>query len=109
MTAIYFGRRVAVAPPWPSPLQHRVRSFHASTRHALRVLFFGTDDVSLHTLRRLHESSIRGGRHPGLISALDVVCPGDRPAGRGRKVAPVPVKQFAVAHRLRTHEVPFGL
>ena len=69
----------------------------------------GTDDVSLATLRALHESAAGGGPHPHLVSPqLHVVCPGDRPAGRGQHSTPVPVKEFAQAHALRRLEVPFG-
>jgi methionyl-tRNA formyltransferase len=77
--------------------------------YSLRVAFFGTDDVSLKTLERLTESLEKRGNYGGIVSALDVVCPGDRPAGRGQKLMPVPVRRFADSKGLRCHTVPYGL
>ena len=89
---------------------HRTRRcLHASTVVHLRVLFFGTDDVSLHTLRAIDESRLRCGEHAGLVTHVDVVCPGDRPSGRGQRTQPVPVKAYALEQGIATYDVPFGL
>lgn len=75
----------------------------------LHTCFFGTDDVSLHSLRALHASLSGAGPHAGLITGLDVVCPSPRPAGRGRQLLDVPVGAYARAAGLRTLHVPYGL
>jgi methionyl-tRNA formyltransferase len=82
-------------------------------RRDYSILFFGTDEFSLPTLQRLHEAHRSGERAPSsaspLVDALEVVCPADRPAGRGHVTTRMPVKEFAAAHGLRTHEVPYGV
>ena len=92
-----------------SPATLTRRCLHASTVVHLRVLFFGTDDVSLHTLRAIDESRLRCGEHAGLVTHVDVVCPGDRPSGRGQRTQPVPVKAYALEQGIATYDVPFGL
>lgn len=72
----------------------------------LHVLFFGTDHVSLATLRALHAAGAPG-QHPSLVSSITVVCPGARPAGRGQRLQRVPVHDFALQHGLDTIEVPY--
>lgn len=94
-------RRAPLAPPCPAAPSQPAR--------LLRTAFFGTDDVSLASLRKLHESLTGGGPHAGLITSLDVVCPGPRPSGRGQRVADVPVGAFAREAGLRAVHVPFGL
>jgi hypothetical protein len=77
----------------------------------LRVLFFGTDEVSLPSLVKLHAAAKAGtldarGR---TISAdgLLVVCPADVRAGRKRTLQPVPVKQYCLDHGIAfTHPPP---
>jgi methionyl-tRNA formyltransferase len=90
-------------------LSLRRRGLRTSAASRVSVLFFGTDDVSVLTLQRLDESMRGGGRLPGLVTQLDVVCPGSRPAGRGQHTTRVPVQLFAAAAGLRTFEVPYGL
>lgn len=97
-------------PWWPAAHGRRALSTSAAVPPtALRVAFFGGDAVSLASLRKLHESLTGGGAHPGLVGALDVVCPSDRPAGRGQKLTTLPVAEFARAHGLREVNVPYGL
>ena len=79
-----------------------------STWAPLRVAFFGSDDVSLASLRLLHESLQGRGAHSGLVSQLDVICPGDRPSGRGRRLTMLPVTAFAREHNLRTLHIAYG-
>jgi methionyl-tRNA formyltransferase len=52
----------------------------------MRILFFGTDEFSLPSLKALAESS---------HEIIAVVTQPDRPRSRGRKVEPTPVKKFA--------------
>ncbi|OQR96875.1 methionyl-tRNA formyltransferase [Achlya hypogyna] len=76
----------------------------------LRVLFFGTDNVSLPTLQLLHanmQPTATGA--PPLIREIEVICPPDRKMARKRTKAPVPVKQFALEHDLPVHHIPDGV
>ena len=57
----------------------------------LRIVFFGTPDFAVPTLRNLLAS-----RHP----VVGVVTQPDRPRGRGHKVSDAPVKVLATAHGL---------
>ena len=56
---------------------------------AAKLLFAGTPDFALASLRALHQA--------GFVPAAVLTQP-DRPAGRGRQVTESPVKQFAVKH-----------
>lgn len=58
---------------------------------AAKLLFAGTPDFALESLRALVKA--------GLVPAAVLTQP-DRPAGRGRKVTESPVKQFAAEHDL---------
>lgn len=69
----------------------------------------GTDDFSIPTLQALTRSIAGNGAHPKLITHVDVLCPGDRPQGRGHHYSSIPVKEFAVNQGLRTVEVPYGV
>jgi methionyl-tRNA formyltransferase len=57
----------------------------------MRIVFFGSPEASLPTLRRL----LAAGHSVELV-----VTQPDKPAGRGRKLTPCPVKRFAVANGL---------
>jgi methionyl-tRNA formyltransferase len=70
----------------------------ASAAPPYRVVFFGTDEISVHTLTALHQQ-----HSSGLIGALELVCPADRPL-RSKKV-PCPTKLYAMQHGLVTHTV----
>lgn len=54
-----------------------------------RFVFFGTPKISVHVLKALEEK--------GLIPALVVTAP-DRKAGRGQKLTPSPVREWAMEH-----------
>lgn len=56
---------------------------------SLRLLFFGTPEFAVPSLR-----SLIGGRHP----VVGVVSQPDRPRGRGRTLAPTPVRALADAN-----------
>jgi methionyl-tRNA formyltransferase len=58
---------------------------------ALRLVFFGTPDFAVPTLREV----LARGHH-----VVAVVTQPDRPRGRGQKPGPGPVKAFAAEHRL---------
>jgi len=60
-----------------------------------RIIFMGTPDFAVPSLRLLHEE--RGQRGWQVVA---VVTQPDRPAGRGNKVLPSPVKAYAVANEL---------
>ena len=57
----------------------------------LRVLYFGTPEFAVPSLRALVES-----RH----AVVGVICQPDRPRGRGRKLEPPPVKIEAARHSI---------
>ncbi|KAK3510144.1 hypothetical protein QTP70_026737 [Hemibagrus guttatus] len=67
--------RCASAPPW-------------------RVLFFGSDDFAVESLKRLHDS--RGDGVDSVVDTLEVVTLSSN----------VPVRKFAEQHQLRVHEWP---
>ena len=54
----------------------------------LRIIFLGTPDFSLPSIRQLHESSE--------VDVCVVVTQPDKPAGRGNKLRESPVKRYAV-------------
>src|SRR5690242_4062497 len=62
----------------------------------IRVVFLGTPEFAVPALRALHQN-------PGIAVALVVTQP-DRPAGRGRRLLPSAVKQFALAHGLEVFQ-----
>ncbi len=59
----------------------------------MNIVFMGTPDFALPTLKQLHEST---------HNVQLVVTQPDRPKGRGRESTPPPVKQFAVENGLPT-------
>ncbi|KAG1708129.1 hypothetical protein DVH05_024812 [Phytophthora capsici] len=71
-----------------------------------RVLFFGTDDVSLATLELLHANSNEDQDDDRLIEHIEVVCPSDRPMNGRKKNEPVPVKKFAQRCGLKVFDTP---
>lgn len=83
------------------------------TRRSYHVVMMGSDDVSLPTLKALHESSLGRGPYPNLITKLRVLCPADR-AGKGARgrseVKPLPVKAYCLDAGIEdVAEVPVGL
>ena len=63
-----------------------------SKHNSLRIVFMGTPDFAVGSLKQLLEA---GFKVVGVITAPD------RPAGRGRKLQESAVKQFAVKHQLK--------
>ncbi|EGZ07199.1 hypothetical protein PHYSODRAFT_565252 [Phytophthora sojae] len=74
-----------------------------------RVLFFGTDDVSLATLKALHAHSNEELGADRLVEHIAVVCPSDRPMNGRKKDEPVPVKKFAQRCGLKVFDTPAHL
>ncbi|KAL4117857.1 hypothetical protein PRIC2_010186 [Phytophthora ramorum] len=74
-----------------------------------RVLFFGTDDVSLATLKSLYANSNEDQDSRRLIEHIEVVCPSDRPMNGRKKDEPVPVKKFAQRCGLKVFDTPSHL
>ncbi|KAH7482119.1 Methionyl-tRNA formyltransferase, mitochondrial [Phytophthora ramorum] len=74
----------------PSLLAPRSRHFSlaAPGQPPYRVLFFGTDDVSLATLKSLHANSNEDQDSRRLIEHIEVVCPSDRPMNGRKKDEP---------------------
>lgn len=61
----------------------------------MRIVFMGTPDSAVPSLRRLIEDG---------HEILAVWTQPDRPAGRGKHLHESPIKQFAVEHRLTVHQ-----
>jgi len=61
----------------------------------LRVVFMGTPEFALPSLEAIFNSGHR---------IIGVVTQPDRPRGRGRKLAPPPVKVWAVERGLTVHQ-----
>lgn len=60
-----------------------------------RIIFMGTPDFAVPTLQKLCESSLANN-----WQVVGVFTQPDRPAGRGNKLTPGPVKAYALAHHL---------
>ncbi|MDX5150971.1 MAG: methionyl-tRNA formyltransferase [Acidiferrobacterales bacterium] len=61
----------------------------------MNIVFAGTPEFAVSSLKAVHES-----RHP----VIAVFTQPDRPAGRGRKLQPSPVKEYALAHGLTVYQ-----
>ena len=60
------------------------RSFATKSHlESLRILFCGSDDFSIASLRKLHKEHQQDN---DLIASIDVVCRPGKPVGRGRKI-----------------------
>ncbi|KAE9099661.1 hypothetical protein PF010_g15121 [Phytophthora fragariae] len=93
---------------WSSPGSRRF-SLAAPGQPPYRVLFFGTDDVSLATLKALHAQSNKELGADRLVEHIEVVCPSDRPMNGCKKDEPVPVKKFAQRCGLKVFDTPAHL
>ena len=73
------------------------------TSKPFHILFCGSDDFSIESLRALHEESTR---EFASIASIDVVCRPSKRVGRGLKaVREVPIAEVARDFRLPLHEV----
>jgi len=61
----------------------------------MRLVFMGTPDAAVPTLQRCLEDG---------YEVVAVWTQPDRPSGRGNKIAPPPVKEFALKHGLTVHQ-----
>ena len=77
------------------------RYFHKSANIQHRVLFFGTDNMSMPSLKAIASRTT-------LATKLEVVCPEDRVLRvRGKKKLEIAAtKQYCVKHGIRYHEIP---
>jgi methionyl-tRNA formyltransferase len=58
----------------------------------MKIVFFGTPDFAIPSLKILHESE---------HEIVGVVTAPDKPRGRGRSLSPTPIKQFAVKNGIK--------
>ena len=65
-------------PQWP----HRRYYASAKGHDPLRILFCGSEDFSIASLRALHKEHVE---HPDAIASIDVVCRPGKRVGRGLK------------------------
>ncbi|KAF2199086.1 Formyltransferase [Delitschia confertaspora ATCC 74209] len=85
-----------------------IRSFYSSTAShktadPLRVLFCGSDEFSIASLRALHAHK---NQQPQSVASIDVVHRPGKRTGRGlKKIREVPIKHVAEELELRTHEI----
>ena len=63
----------------------------------LRVVFMGTPDFAVGVLEKMLQEQ---------VNVVGVITSTDKPAGRGRKLRPSAVKQFALKHRLTLLQPP---
>ncbi|PWY62562.1 methionyl-tRNA formyltransferase family protein [Aspergillus eucalypticola CBS 122712] len=69
----------------------------------LRILFCGSDDFSIASLKALHEEHVK---RPDRIASIDVVCRPGKKVGRGLKqIREVPIKAAATELSLPIHEI----
>lgn len=62
--------------------RYSTTSYGTKTSTPLRILFCGSDDFSIGSLRALHEEQ---KRDPGLIQSIDVLCRPGKLVGRAMK------------------------
>ncbi|KAJ5947082.1 Formyl transferase N-terminal [Penicillium verhagenii] len=69
----------------------------------LRILFCGSDEFSIASLKALHAYHLK---QPSRIASIDVVCRPGKRVGRGlKKIREVPIKEVASALSLPIHEI----
>lgn len=59
----------------------------------ISIIFFGTPDIGLKSLEHFYNSD--------KFNVLAVVTQPDKPSGRGHKLTPSPIKQFALEHNIK--------
>jgi len=62
----------------------------------ISIVFFGTPDIGLKSLEHFYNSD--------KFDVLAVVTQPDKPSGRGHKLTPSPIKQFASEHKLQVFQ-----
>ena len=62
----------------------------------ISLVFFGTPDIGLKSLEHFYNSD--------KFDVLAVVTQPDKPSGRGHKLTPSPIKQFALEHNIKVFQ-----
>ncbi len=62
----------------------------------ISIVFFGTPDIGLKSLEHFYNSD--------KFDVLAVVTQPDKPSGRGHKLTPSPIKQFALEHNIKVFQ-----
>jgi methionyl-tRNA formyltransferase len=70
----------------------------------MRVIFMGTPEFAVRSLRLLIERAALGDRAPDGTEIVGVVTRVDKPSGRGQQVIPSPVKQVALEAGLPVYQ-----
>ncbi|KAJ5913537.1 hypothetical protein N7504_002420 [Penicillium tannophilum] len=79
------------------------RFFATQSYEPLRILFCGSDEFSIASLKALHAYHLK---QPSRIASIDVVCRPGKRVGRGRKtIREVPLKEVASSLSLPIHEI----
>ncbi|KAJ5157477.1 uncharacterized protein N7482_008577 [Penicillium canariense] len=79
------------------------RGYATRSFDPLRILFCGSDEFSIASLKALHSYRLK---HPDQISSIDVVCRPGKRVGRGlKKIREMPIKEAATALSLPIHEI----
>lgn len=76
----------------------------ADSQRPIRVLFMGTPDFAVPSLRALVEQAAPGRVWPTGLAVVGVVTRPDKPAGRGRQMVFTPVKQYALERGIAVHQ-----
>ena len=79
-----YSRLLNVSVPKVAHWGLKRRSFATTSNlEPLRILFCGSDDFSIASLRKLYKEH---QQDKDLIASIDVVCRPGKPVGRGRKI-----------------------
>ncbi|KAL2864614.1 methionyl-tRNA formyltransferase [Aspergillus lucknowensis] len=79
------------------------RSVSTKAYDPLRILFCGSDEFSIASLRALHAEHVK---RPDRIASIDVVCRPGKRVGRGlKRIREVPIKAVAAELALPIHEI----
>ncbi len=62
----------------------------------MNIVFMGTPDFAVESLKKIYENG---------HNVLAVVSQPDRPSGRGMKLTPTPVKEYAESHGLKVYQI----
>ncbi|KAJ5123358.1 hypothetical protein N7448_009455 [Penicillium atrosanguineum] len=83
---------------WPAS-----RLYLTKTHDPLRILFCGSDEFSIASLKALHAYHLK---QPNRIASIDVVCRPGKRVGRGlKKIRQVPIRETAESLSLPIHEI----
>jgi methionyl-tRNA formyltransferase len=104
--AMFLPRGPGLLCPWrqaPFFPSFSSRSLSTKAYDPLRILFCGSDQLSIASLRALHAEHVK---RPDRIASIDVVCRPAKRVGRGLKqIREVPIKAVATELSLPIHEI----